>query len=634
MTELLAGGNCRPARSGPNGIAAVNGGASHDAWHPRSRANTDFGATATAPQHEAANGTGNCRPCTECNFTSHDGAALHYRHWPAARESKRALLLFHRGHEHSGRWQETVAALGLDDFHIFAWDARGHGDSPGERGAARDIGVLIGDVDAFVRHVTDTHGIATEDMLLIAHSVGAVVVAAWVHDFAPRIRGLVLATPAFRVKLYVPFAVPLLRLKEKFFGPGYVRSYVKSQMLTHDPEQARLHAADERIFPEIAVNLLLDLHDTGARLAADAGAIRVPTLMFSGGADWVVDNRIQERFMQQLGSRDKALHLLPGFHHAIFHEKDRGLVTDAIRVFVQRLFSGAPAVRPNLTDADKSGYTKTEYDSLLGEPHKARAMAQRAVFGTVGRLSRGVALGLRRGFDSGETLDYVYRNHPQGFTPLGRAIDRAYLESPGWTGIRVRRANLEAMLREEIRAQHRTGTCVHILDVACGGGRYVLDTLAEMRDVPATALLRDYRQQNLDVASHRRDELGLSSITLGLANAFDPASYAGLHPQPTIAIVSGLLELFPANEPPQTLFAALAGALAPGGVLIYTNQPWHPQLRFIAGVLRNREGQPWIMRRRTQEEMDELVQAAGFVKEAQRTDRWGIFTVSRARRLG
>ena len=45
-------------------------------------------------------------------------------------------------------------------------------------------------------------------MILVAHSVGAVVVAAWVHDFAPQIRGLVLATPAFRVRLYVPIAVP------------------------------------------------------------------------------------------------------------------------------------------------------------------------------------------------------------------------------------------------------------------------------------------------------------------------------------------------------------------------------------------------------------------------------------------
>ena len=38
------------------------------------------------------------------------------------------------------------------------------------------------------------------------------------------------------------------------------------------------------------------------------------------------------------------------------------------------------------------------------------------------------------------------------------------------------------------------------------------------------------------------------------------------------------------------------------------------------------------MRRRTQQEMDQLVAAAGFVKCEQRVDEWGIFTVSIARR--
>jgi alpha-beta hydrolase superfamily lysophospholipase/SAM-dependent methyltransferase len=573
------------------------------------------------------------RPFTESSFPSHDQAALHYRHWPATGKSKQAILLFHRGHEHSGRWQETVEALALPDCHIFAWDARGHGESPGERGSARDIGVLISDVDAFVRHINTSHGIAIEDMVLVAHSVGAVIVAAWVHDYAPPIRGLVLATPALRVKLYVPFAVPMLRLKEMLFGPGFVKSYVKSHMLTHDPEQAKLHAEDDRIFKEIAVNLLLDLHDTGARLAEDAGAIRVPTLLFAGGADWVVDNTIQEKFMQRLGSTDKTLTLLPGFHHAIFHETDRKLVTTQIRQFATRLFAAQLAALPSLREADKTGYTKTEYDSLQREPGTLRAFSRRAVFATFGRMSRGISLGLRSGFDSGETLDYVYENQPQGLTPLGRGFDKAYLDTPGWTGIRIRRQHIESMLREAILEQHRAGQKIHVMDAACGGGRYVLETLASLREVPATALLRDYRQQNLDVAEKSRNELKLDGVKLALGNAFDRSSYEGLSPRPTIGVISGVLELFPTNDAPRTLLEIFGEQIAPDGILIYTNQPWHPQLKYIAGVLKNREGKPWIMRRRTQEEMDELVRAAGFVKEAQLTDRWGIFTVSRARRI-
>jgi hypothetical protein len=38
------------------------------------------------------------------------------------------------------------------------------------------------------------------------------------------------------------------------------------------------------------------------------------------------------------------------------------------------------------------------------------------------------------------------------------------------------------------------------------------------------------------------------------------------------------------------------------------------------------------MRRRTQAEMDQLVEHAGFHKVTQRIDEWGIFTVSIAQR--
>ena len=78
----------------------------------------------------------------------------------------------------------------------------------------------------------------------------------------------------------------------------------------------------------------------------------------------------------------------------------------------------------------------------------------------------------------------------------------------------------------------------------------------------------------------------------------------------------------------------LAAAMAEGGYLIYTGQPWHPQLTMIARALTShRQGRAWVMRRRTQAEMDELVAAAGFAKLDQLIDDWGIFTVSIARKV-
>src|SRR5438046_3783766 len=256
---------------------------------------------------------------TEQTFASWDGAELFYRAWIPKRPTNKALVLFHRGHEHSGRWKETIDLLNLDDAAIFAWDARGHGRSPGERGAATNLRDVIKDVDAFARHISRRHAMPLENMIVVAHSLAAITAVAWVHDYAPPIRAMVLATAAFHVKLYIPFAIPALRL----FRPRFVKSYVKSKMLTHDKEQVALYDADPLIFLQIAVNVLLDLNDTAKRLLADAGAIQTPTLMIGAERDWVVRLKAQRKFFDGLSSSIKRMHVIPNAYHAIFHEKDR-----------------------------------------------------------------------------------------------------------------------------------------------------------------------------------------------------------------------------------------------------------------------------------------------------------------------
>jgi alpha-beta hydrolase superfamily lysophospholipase/SAM-dependent methyltransferase len=574
---------------------------------------------------------GNATPL-ETTFRSWDGAELFYRAWIPDKPTEKALLLFHRGHEHSGRWAEFVEMLGLDDVAIFAWDARGHGRSAGERGAAENFGTMVKDVDAFVRHLGEQHGFALENTIVLAHSVGAVTVSAWVHDYAPPIRAMILATPAFRVRLYVPLAIPSLRLKEKFVGPGYVKSYVKAKMLTHDPAQAALYDADPLIFRQIAVNVLIGLHDAGTRLLADAGAINVPTLMLSAGRDWVVSLKAQREFFNGLSSWEKRMHVFPAAYHALFHERERAQVADRVRDFVRERFA-KPIETSSLLEADKYGHTWEEHERLKLRGSPVFALV-RGGMKTGGRLSKGIDLGWRSGFDSGLTLDYVYENKAQGSTPLGRLIDRNYLNSPGWRGIRERKKNLEMLLRRVIEKTQAEGRPVRIIDIAAGGGRYLLETMRDLRQIPMTALLRDYKQENVEAIRRLATEFGLTNVAAAYGDAFDRTSLATVNPRPTIGIVSGLFELFPGNSGVLESLRGLADAIEPGGYLIYTNQPWHPQVEFIARVLRNREGQPWIMRRRTTAEMDELVRTAGFEKLEMEVDEWGMFTVSVARRSG
>ena len=46
---------------------------------------------------------------------------------------------------------------------------------------------------------------------------------------------MVSSTPAFKIKLYAPFAYPALGLLHRLRGDFHINSYVKPRVLTHDP---------------------------------------------------------------------------------------------------------------------------------------------------------------------------------------------------------------------------------------------------------------------------------------------------------------------------------------------------------------------------------------------------------------
>jgi alpha-beta hydrolase superfamily lysophospholipase/SAM-dependent methyltransferase len=571
---------------------------------------------------------------TEHTFRTSDGVELFFRAWPPAGESYRAVVMFHRGHEHSARWQDFIDRSHLDDFWFFAWDARGHGRSPGERGYAESFGRMVLDADEFVHHLAENFDIPIENMAVVAQSVGAVLATTWVHDFAPPVRALAIATPALRVKLYAPLAIPALRVLRKFRPMSFIRSYVKPKMLTHDREQAREYARDPLISPQISVNILLDLFDTSQRVIRDAGAIETPTLLLVSGDDWVVRKLPQHRLFAGLSSRIKAKEVYSGFYHSTYWERERQLPIDRTRQFIlDRFESHRPAA--SLLEADNTGYTKRVFDQLdcplpVTSPRWWYFAVQKLMLATVGRLSDGVTLGWRTGFDSGESLDHVYRNTPSGRSFLGRWIDRFYLDSPGWRGIRQRKINLQQLLDAAIARIQNEGKPVRILDIASGPGRYILDTIARHHGSDISATLCDRDEGGLTAGRKLAQEMGISSVTYRASNAFDREAIAAIEPRPNIAIVSGLYELFPANAPIRESLAGLATVIEPGGLLIYTDQPWHPQQEIIARVLPNRDGDPWVMRCRTQAEMDQLVAAAGFEKLRMLIDNEGIFSVSLA----
>ncbi|SHK55320.1 bifunctional alpha/beta hydrolase/class I SAM-dependent methyltransferase [Chryseobacterium polytrichastri] len=554
------------------------------------------------------------------NFKSFDESEIFYREWNYQPQQK-SIIIIHRGHEHSERLNDIAQSQQFSNYNIFAFDLRGHGHT--KTPTSSIFMDYVRDLDSFSKFIQSKYTIKIQDTFVLANSIGGVVASAWAHDFAPNIAGMALLAPAFRINLIVPLANEMITLGTKLKKGLIIKSYVKSTMLTHDPEQQKAYDTDPLITRSIDAELLIDLAKAGKRLVEDAAAIDTPTLILSAEKDHVVFNKDQKIFHDQLDTDLKHYEVLPNFFHGILFDTGKELVYDKIKDFAEKCFSQTQ--KKASLSPDK--FSVKEYQDLQNNVgNNLNFKFQKWSLNTIGKISKGMEIGLKHGFDSGASLDYVYHNQPQGKLGFGKMMDKNYLEAIGWTGIRIRKQHLIKLLEQKIKSLQQEGRKVKILDIAGGTGNYLFDIKEKYPEVEI--VVNEFVKANIEIGEKVIQEKKYQNIRFTNFDCFDPETYKKLNFEPNITIVSGILELFGDNEMASKAIQGVNSISEKNSFIVYTGQPWHPQLKMIAYVLNNHQNKDWIMRRRSQKELDRMMTFNNIQKENMLIDDFGIFTVS------
>ena len=558
-------------------------------------------------------------------FNTFDGNKIFYRVWNFEK-NKKTLIIIHRGHEHSERLNNLAQDEKFLKYNIFAYDLRGHGYT--ETKTSPNAMDYVRDLASFVNHIKNEYQIKEEDIFIVANSIGGVILSAYVHDFAPNIAGIALLAPAFEIKLYIPFAKQLVTLLTKIKKDAKVMSYVKAKVLTHDVEEQNKYNNDKLINKEINAKLLIDLADTGKRLIEDSMAIELPTIIFSAEKDYVVKNSAQKKFFLNLSSKKREFIELENFYHGIIFEKERQKVYKMLDDFIQDVFKN----QNTTLDLSPREFSRKEYERIALKEYplteKIFYSIQKFSMKTFGFLSKGISLGLKYGFDSGISLDYIYKNQANGKLFIGKFIDRFYLNQIGWAGVRERKKNLLSLIEEKINNLGEEN--VKILDVAGGTGNYLFDIKEKYPKVEI--LINEFKKSNIEVGEKVIKKNNWENISFVNYDCFDRETYKKINYTPNIVIISGVFELFKDNKILENTISGVVEILDKNGVVIYSGQPWHPQLKQIALVLNSHkgDGKSWIMRRRSEKELDSLFEKYNLNKEKMLIDNNGIFTVSLA----
>src|ERR1700747_1882791 len=107
---------------------------------------------------------------------------LHF--WDWGNDGKPALILVHGGVGHARNWDWGASACG-EDFHFYAIDLRGHGNSQWAPGALYSIAEHVLDLSALA-DIIDTFPVH-----VIGHSLGAVTTLLYAGVYPERVKKLV-----------------------------------------------------------------------------------------------------------------------------------------------------------------------------------------------------------------------------------------------------------------------------------------------------------------------------------------------------------------------------------------------------------------------------------------------------------
>jgi alpha-beta hydrolase superfamily lysophospholipase len=258
----------------------------------------------------------------ETHFAARDGLRLYEQCWLLDGPSQAAVVIVHGINEHSGRYARLAADLTGRGYAVYMMDLRGHGRSDGDRVMIRSFDEYLDDVEVLLERVAERE--PGKALFLLGHSMGGAIVALLAIERPPRIRGLILSSPALRIGGRV---FPILRKLAAFFSvvwPTLRVVGIGHRFISHDPAVVAAFENDPLVFHgRLPVRTGAEILRAASRIQTHMEAVRLPLLILHGTGDFITDPNGSRQLYRRANSSDKTLRLYPALYHEVFSEPER-----------------------------------------------------------------------------------------------------------------------------------------------------------------------------------------------------------------------------------------------------------------------------------------------------------------------
>ncbi len=257
----------------------------------------------------------------EFHFEGMNDISLYSRSWLPEVPPLAVIALVHGFGEHSGRYMNVIDHLVANQYGIYGYDLRGHGNSPGQRGHIDSWVEYRIDLLNFLRMVRVQQSGCP--IILMAHSMGALIALDFILSENEKLAGVIISgTPIDPVGVAKPFLIALARVLSRIYPRFPIELGLEHDALSRIPAVVKAYKEDPLVHGKVSARWGTESLSAVESVKSQAENIQIPILMIHGEADRLNSAEGARRFFDQIRFHDKEFLSYPGGYHEAHNDLD------------------------------------------------------------------------------------------------------------------------------------------------------------------------------------------------------------------------------------------------------------------------------------------------------------------------
>lgn len=267
-------------------------------------------------------------------WKSSDGLKINGICWKPEEKVNALICLIHGHGDHIMRFRHMAAWLSQKGIAIVGMDLRGHGNSEGKRGHIPSYSQLLDDVSQLlIEGEKQFNGIP---IFLYGHSMGGNIVANYVLQRTPLIKGAILSGPWLRLELKTSGIRILLGRIMNYIWPGFSQhSKLPTKFLSRDKDIVIQYENDPLVHDKISARLAISIMDQGEWAIKNSSKCLVPLLIMHGANDPICSPSASKEFASGVKSVSVQTNFFAGLFHEIHNEPEKEEVFNTVLGWVK-----------------------------------------------------------------------------------------------------------------------------------------------------------------------------------------------------------------------------------------------------------------------------------------------------------